>query len=207
MFFALVDLPWTQLMPIQKYTPLLTGVMVPVSTFLNLQSITVPMLEDDYFQNTYASILAYLSLLFGVISIVALFIRMLEKKIKWSTRLVMIGSWSQGIAGSLSLLVFHAFRQSNSTGYTEAFIYRILASSLSLLAGSLVGYHIYLNQCHHQLYSWTLYELSLPQRQFILLTITSIVYMTIISALYSTDRLTRSPREMVIWICTILVYM
>jgi hypothetical protein len=167
-----------------KYIPLTTGILVPISLFLNIQSISVPLVQNPTEKN-FIFIFSILSILFGLIATISLFVRMLERKIKWMTRMVMIGCWSQGIIASMSLLLFHALHKQNYWTYTEAFVYRILASITSLIAGSLIAYQIHLNELHRQLYSWTLYQLSIDQRQFILLTIISILYMTIVSYIYT----------------------
>lgn len=194
-------------MKLLRFLPLLS---LPLSTFINLQSMTVPMVNridligaqsiiQENFNNfrqsnsespthTKSPIVLTLSIgsiLFGVIGNVALFVRMLEKKIKICTRLMMIGAYFQGIFAILTLILFHAIEKTNETRYTEAIIYKLLAGLLSLISGSLTLYTYLQNLRHHQIYVWVAYELSYEQRQFILLTIASMTYMSCISGLYS----------------------
>jgi hypothetical protein len=75
-----------------NYEPLIAGVLLPISTFINIQSITVPVWQ--YGSNSISAgrtggdkpyivwIFANASLFCGIIANIALFTRMLEKKIK-----------------------------------------------------------------------------------------------------------------------------
>ncbi|KAJ3270365.1 v-type proton ATPase 16 kDa proteolipid subunit 2 [Terramyces sp. JEL0728] len=101
-----------------------------------------------------------------------------------SYRIIMMGSLGQGLGCILTLLFFHFTLKSGESKYSEAIVYNLLAASLSFLCWGLTVYHHHYNLTHDQLYSWTLYELSLEQRQFIMLTIASIFYMSVVSALY-----------------------
>ncbi|KAJ3317086.1 Potassium channel, partial [Boothiomyces sp. JEL0866] len=98
--------------------------------------------------------------------------------------IIMMGSLGQGIGCVLTLVFFHFTLKSDESKYTEAIVYNLLAAALSFFSWGLTVYHHHYNIVHDQLYSWTLYELSLEQRQFILLTIASIFYMSVVSAFY-----------------------
>jgi potassium channel subfamily K len=179
-----------------KYVPLLTGILVPISLFLNIQSISVP-LHTDRTEAKVIYVFSVLSLLFGALATVSLFIRMLERKIKWTTRLVMIGSWSSGLIGGLSLVLFYVIKKVHDISYNEAVVYLMLASATSLIAASMITYQIHLNEQHHQLYAWTLYHLSLVQRQFIILAISSVGYISIVSFIYT--RIEKWPFEFALY--------
>jgi hypothetical protein len=126
---------------------------------------------------------------------------MLERKIKWTTRLVMIGSWSSGIIGAVSLVLFFALRKVHDISYNEAVVYLLLASATSLIAASMITYQIHLNEQHHQLYTWTLYQLSLVQRQLIILTISSVVYISVVSFIYT--QVEKWPFEFALYWCIV----
>jgi hypothetical protein len=77
-----------------NYEPLIAGVLLPISTFINIQSITVPVWQYGPAVSVLKSgrstgdepfivwIFANASLFCGIIANIALFSRMLEKKIK-----------------------------------------------------------------------------------------------------------------------------
>ncbi|KAL2916705.1 hypothetical protein HK105_203821 [Polyrhizophydium stewartii] len=182
-------------MTIKQFIPLLAGILVPLSTFLNLQSVTVPGWTDTALSPSAASdrpvchrsrlvlSLSLVSLAFGVLATTALFVRMLEKKIKWMTRLIIVGSWCQGLFALLTSAVFYiSSPHSVSESYSEAVSYNAVSALVSLISAALVTYHHQTNQA--QWYSYTLYELSLSQRQLTLLLISSLVYMTCTAALF-----------------------
>ena len=126
-------------------------------------------------------LVSLVSLGFGGLATVALFVRMLEKKIKWMTRLIILGSWSQGLFAGLAFVLFR-WLQGVDGGYSEAVTYNVVASVASLVAAGLLTYHHHTNQT--QWYSYTLYELSLAQRQLTLLMISSLFYLALSATLY-----------------------
>lgn len=118
----------------ESYEPLITGVLLPVATFLNVQSVTVPTwltwpndgpeshfikpsssyyrpppIENGvYSQPAIVLVFSIASLFFGIVANIALFIRMLEKKIKWTTRIFIVGSICQGTISLLLVFIFLA---------------------------------------------------------------------------------------------------
>ncbi|KAI8895125.1 hypothetical protein BC833DRAFT_178015 [Globomyces pollinis-pini] len=170
-----------------KYIPVVSGLLIPMATFLNLQSVTVPMavsLDSIVKRNHIVLACSILSLLSGTLATAAVFTRMLERKIKLSTRIAIIAAYLQAILNILTLLLFHLLQKTTNVNYSEAIVLNILAIFVSAFAASLMAYHHHLNLIHQQLYSWTLYELSLEQRQLILLTIATISYISFVSFVY-----------------------
>lgn len=168
--------------------PITAGILLPLSTFLNIQSVTVPgwTMGDTSLSVLICSVV---SLSFGLLGTIALFVRMLEKKIKWMTRLVIIGSWGQAAVNVITVIVFHLTHNKVNMLYLEGTLYNILAGTesintaiLSLIVGALTSYHHYVNR--NQAYSYVLYELSENQRQLIMLTIVLFSYITGTAIIY-----------------------
>ncbi|RKO84894.1 hypothetical protein BDK51DRAFT_33968, partial [Blyttiomyces helicus] len=133
------------------YVPLAFGLMLPIATFLNIQSLTVPGWlyhtmpnliarrppgneKYVYYRPVPVRILAFISLLFGVIAVGALFMRMLEKKIKWATRTIVLASFGQALFcfASFGTFVFMC-KQGEITGtYTEGLFFALICGCLSL---------------------------------------------------------------------------
>ncbi|KAI8815475.1 hypothetical protein BJ742DRAFT_18152 [Cladochytrium replicatum] len=196
---------------LRRYLPLLTGELLVVSTFLNIQCITVPgwlYADEDldlfslvwgssgsaiapptdrqYIKPTFVVLLSFVSLLFGVVANVALFIRMLEKKIKWATRIMIIGAYGQGII-SLALVVAFAVltsigRPDNRIKYTEGVYYALSCAAISLIVATGKQYQQYVNEAH---YAYTMYDITPSQRQLILVSIVTITYTELCSILYA----------------------
>jgi hypothetical protein len=103
------------------YLPLASGLLLPIATFMNVQAISAPgwlvFTEPEgegwikftkarphhdpsdsvtYVRQREALILCSLSLVCGIASTISLFLRMLEKKIKWTTRFFIWGAYAQG---------------------------------------------------------------------------------------------------------------
>lgn len=176
-------------MGLPQYIPLTTGIILPLATFINVQSITVPgwtwiHSPIGYHRSGLVSACTILSLAFGTLATISLFVRMLEKKIKWTTRLFITGSTGQGIFNLITLLLFPILHQQvPGSNYTEGVTYCLLSAVLSLISGGLAAYLHHLNR--NQTYSYTLYELSSVQRQLILLTIGWFLYLVSTSLLYA----------------------
>ncbi|KAJ3186113.1 hypothetical protein HK101_009737 [Irineochytrium annulatum] len=191
---------------------LFIGLLVPISLFLNIQSITVPgwLYKDDrdrdngvlagylgegmmggggsgrdrdkivhVIDHSIILVASSVSIAFGIVATGALFVRMLERKIKWSTRITIFGSCMQGLISLFLVCAFIAaaiLSKSDevSIRYTSGIIYGALSSASSLVASAIGFYQMHLNR--GQLYEWTLYQLSFSQRQVILLTIATIFY-------------------------------
>ncbi|KAH6593371.1 hypothetical protein BASA61_004317 [Batrachochytrium salamandrivorans] len=193
---------------LRKYIPLLAGILIPLATFLNMQSVSVPgwtceallarstpttdthlgslrkVAEPVCRRSMLILFLSFLSLGFGILATTCLFFRMLEKKIKWMTRLIILGGWGQGVTAVLTSIVFYLFSgKTISESYTAAVTYNAVSALVSLISATLFTYHHYTNQ--QQWYSYTLYELSLSQRQLTLLMITSLFYLTLSASIYS----------------------
>ncbi|KAJ8331352.1 hypothetical protein QVD99_001635 [Batrachochytrium dendrobatidis] len=129
-------------------------------------------------------VLSFVSFGFGILATTCLFVRMLEKKIKWMTRLIILGGWGQGIVALITWLVFYSFSPKGiSESYTAAVTYNAVSALVSLISAILFTFHHHTNQ--QQWYSYTLYELSLSQRQLTLLMITSLFYLTLSASVYS----------------------
>ncbi len=117
------------------------------------------------------------AVLFGTLAVTAEFVRMLEMKIKWATRLIIIGCCIQSFF-TVSLLV--AF------GNLTNFILNLFSCCCSIVASGLTLYHHQANKKHaNQQYSWVLLDLSLGQRQFILILILLIFYINVMSFIYT----------------------
>jgi hypothetical protein len=180
-------------MQILKYNALVNGLMVPISTFLNLQSSTIPLTRSSTMslaQRLYeandatskiALVCSFLSLIFGVFACLSLIVRMLEIRIKWATRFVMMGSLFQGI---LSLCAFCLFMNltSSTDDFTAAIVYAVLASVIALASSCMTAYHIYQKESNKYLLKKG--ELSLVQRQMILIAIFVIAYISIMSGIF-----------------------
>jgi hypothetical protein len=169
-------------MPFLEYIPVISGLLIPLSTFVNLQSITVPF-PLAYPKFTLIHLVSLVGFGFGLVSTVALFIRMLEKKIKWTTRITIASAILQSICIFISLFLYQIFKHGSDLSIIEVIVYRIISGIGSLCGGILYSYHILQNK--NQVYSWTLYDLSLEQRQLILLTICSFSWIGIWSFIYS----------------------
>ncbi|KAI8907749.1 hypothetical protein DFJ77DRAFT_475149 [Powellomyces hirtus] len=192
----------------RKYIPLISGVLLPIATFLNTQSLIVPGwsyrerlshgISDRpyeyyrehrphwvYYRPSAVTALSFISLGFGLLGVGCLFFRMLEKKIKWCTRLIIMGATGQGFFALSAAICFWAWasRVEAQGAYTEGSFYAAICGLLSLAVAGLNSYHQYLNRL--QIYSYTLYELSLAQRQLILLMITSIGYTFVMGSFYA----------------------
>lgn len=137
-------------MKFTTFSPLLT---LPIATFINLQSCTVPLVRENT-HSTTVFIFSSLSLTFGILGTTALSIRMLEKKIKWMTRLMMVGSFLQGVIALLSLILFHALEKNPEESYTEAIVYKSIAGVGSLVASIISLYNYLDNLSHQQIYVW-----------------------------------------------------
>ncbi|KAI8817736.1 uncharacterized protein EV422DRAFT_508804 [Fimicolochytrium jonesii] len=199
----------------RKYIPLLSGILLPMATLFNTQSIIVPgwlyhersahwgtheivssassILTNrphrprlQFYTLPLVTALASASLGLGLLAVGCLFLRMLEKKIKWCTRLLILGAAGQGIFAFAAVITFWSWVSlSNTDGqYSEGSFYSAICGFLSLAVAGLNAYHHHMNRM--QVYSYTLYELSVAQRQLVLLTITTIVYIVAMGALYAT---------------------
>lgn len=138
-----------------------------------------------YYKPTFLSILTIISSTIGWIGVLAVAVRMVEKKIKWMTRLIIATSFSQAFLCAISLATFFTWAAVNNDNakYSEATLYCVLAFLFSFTSGFSASYHHYLNRT--QVYSYTLYELSVSQRQLILLSICSMSYICLTGGLYS----------------------
>jgi hypothetical protein len=157
-----------------NYEPLIAGVLLPISTFINVQAITVPnwlstpkVFNDDEPFIVWA--LANASLVAGIIATIALFIRMLEKKIKGCTRIFILFALLQGACSLLmvAIVIFsnHTRRKQelHDLHFTESLGYSSISGILSITAGILSLYQHYLHR--NQIYVYLEKEISLSQRQ------------------------------------------
>jgi hypothetical protein len=182
---------------------------IPISSFLNIQSMTVPLAHridppsaSSYSPQTYSTaviMFSISSLLCGLLCNICLVIRMLERKVKWTTRLMILGAFFQGIFGILSLGIFHAIDRTSDNIYTEAVVYKILSCICSFGSAYLIGFSYITNLKRNQVYAWLFYDLSNEQRQYILLTIFSMMFLTLIALIYS--RLEDWPFELSLYWC------
>lgn len=194
----------------KSFSPLLTGIILPISTFFNIQAFTVPGWlsqaepEDDgeekYIKHRVLTTLAAISICFGIFAVVALFLRylsfyiyislifiifrMLEKKIKWTSRSIIVGSLGQAVFSLMLVAILSFTVFSNAVlSPTEAFIYSSLCCMLSFFVGIVYAIHLHSNRSH--VYTFILYELTVAQRQLILLTIATLTYLVIGALVYS----------------------
>ncbi|KAJ3216854.1 Potassium channel [Dinochytrium kinnereticum] len=167
-----------------------------MSTFFNIQSITVPAWIHDVNTNPIHSrniltfvVASWISVSFGVLGTGALFVRMLERKIKWATRLMLLGAFFQGLlafATSFTLIIWSIsseFDDDLPLRYSEGIVFGTLGAFSSLAVAGMGFYQLHLNR--GQLYEWTLYHLSPSQRQVTLLLITTVTYIVTAGLLYS----------------------
>jgi hypothetical protein len=167
----------------RKFLPHLA---IPLAAFLNLQSITVPPLNRlDHWLLPVISVTSILSFVAGLVAVGSLLFRMLEKKIKWTTRLMGLGSFLQALLAILTLALFRGLEGKNDEKYEEAMVCKILAATLSLLATSFILFNHLKNRSESGTeYVWVDQDLSNDQRQFIILTIISLTYMSISALIY-----------------------
>lgn len=126
--------------------------LYPISTFVNVQSMTVSVPHR---------MLAYSSLFFGFAANVSIVFRMLEIKIKATTRL--------GICGGVLQAVFSLIQATRVSGV--GFAYTLASSLVSLAAAALS--------------SKATCRFSLCQRQLVILTITTLAYLVAAAAVFS----------------------
>ncbi|TPX50875.1 hypothetical protein SeMB42_g02092 [Synchytrium endobioticum] len=192
-----------------NFIPLIEGLLVPTTLLLNVQSLGTPTwlaFEDDdahllssstmswhttsnakqYLETRSPAVLTleFISMAFGILANTSLFVRMLEKKIKWTTRLAGIGSLLQGFFGLLvvGLFVAQTAPLSDKYHYTEGLFYALASCCLSLVNGGLFIYQRHLHR--NQIYEHIMYELSIPQRQLVLAAICTYSYVIMGALLY-----------------------
>ncbi|KAI8610336.1 hypothetical protein BC830DRAFT_1172801 [Chytriomyces sp. MP71] len=181
--------------------PLLMGLLVPVATMLNIQALSVPLGLASGARGEAAAtallgghraegVLSTAALLFGVVATAADFVRMLEKKIKWSTRLVIGGSLVQALLNTAVLVAALAAWLRASwpspaahAPYSHSLVFTV-ASAITSLSASYLGYAL-LKRNQDQLYVYTLSSLSAHQRQLVILTILSFAYIVLSGAIYA----------------------
>ncbi|KAJ3076518.1 Potassium channel [Podochytrium sp. JEL0797] len=168
------------------------AMLVPIATFLNVQSLTVPLAatRPALFAN-------FVALAFGLLATVADFMRMLEKKIKWTTRLIVFGSACQGaINVTVILLYVWSLLQGSPEReqieastlpvfFTDGLFFTFLSAITSILAAYLCSRELQLNTDERQVYIYTMASLSPNQRQLTMLTILSFTYLVLAGILYS----------------------
>ncbi|KAJ3091719.1 Potassium channel [Quaeritorhiza haematococci] len=113
---------------------------------------------------------------------------MLEKKIKWTTRLMILGAFGQGLVSFCLVVIFTlttAMTRTNKSTYkyTEGLAYALVCGIASLSVAILATYQQHLNRT--QVYIHIMYELSPSQRQLILLTIASLTYLILLGSIYA----------------------
>lgn len=178
--------------------PLIVGVIFPIATFLNFQAVSVPgwlkygtdlyILQRpndvEFIQPLYVIITSYLSLTFGIIASLSLFVRMLEKKIKITTLVFMFCSFGQGLVSLVLVVSFLAINHLKQKDYffTEALVYTSISSLLSLIAASIQLYQFKKHQT--QVYQYIESNLTIVQRQLVLLTISSLSYILLMAFVY-----------------------
>ncbi|KAI9209764.1 uncharacterized protein BJ171DRAFT_484938 [Polychytrium aggregatum] len=193
---------------LKRFFPLLMGILLPISTFLNIQAIAVPgwisiskAVDDDgygllrphhpvdtvvYYTPPWVTIFSLVSLLFGLLGSVSLFIRMLEKKLKWTTRLIIFSSFCQGITAIMISILFILFAKAPAPdanySYTEGFGCSLASGVSSLVVAMAMVWQQHLNR--NQNYVYVVHELSPSQRQLSLLTMVSIAYTVFGGMLY-----------------------
>ncbi|KAI9017448.1 hypothetical protein BC832DRAFT_588711 [Gaertneriomyces semiglobifer] len=187
-------------MPFRKYAPLLIGIALPIATSLSIQALLVEgwfyvekrrdvsnptRHEHVYLTPTSSIVVTYIAAAFGLMGTCAVFVRMFEKKIKWMTRLIILGAFGQGFASLAAATTFAFWTMLNELDgyYTAGPFYIIICSLISLSIGALAAYHHHMNRT--QIYSYMLYDLSTPQRQLIILFITSLAYSFVMGTSYA----------------------
>lgn len=132
------------------------------------------------------SYLSTLSLICGIIGTCCLFIRMLEKKIKWSLLIFIIAALFQGIISTLLSTIFlftgtHHLQNYNCR-FIYGFTYSILCAIISITIGLLTMLKLKSN--NEQYYQYNLYDLSPNQRQLIMICIANIGYISLTALIY-----------------------
>ncbi|ORY32406.1 hypothetical protein BCR33DRAFT_856501 [Rhizoclosmatium globosum] len=183
----------------RRHAPLYMAMLVPVATFLNIQSLTVPLAptyanvgnaEAPFSSKPHPSLTAsYVALAFGLLATVSDFLRMLEKKIKWTTRLLIFGSVCQGII-NLTVVLVYGWNYLGSfevatTENTDGMLFTFLSASTSLLAAYFCFRELKINEGEDQVYVFLLNSLSANQRQLTILSILSMAFIVVSGAAYS----------------------
>ncbi|KAI9339594.1 hypothetical protein BDR26DRAFT_861999 [Obelidium mucronatum] len=173
-----------------RHGPLLMAMLVPIATFLNVQSLTVPLAwiqSHDSAQSVRPILTAgFAALAFGILATVSDFMRMLEKKIKWTTRLIIFGATVQGIINMsvVALYCWFLFRPQQSASsssslfvYTDGIFFTFMSAVTSLMAAYHCYHELQINTGENQVYIFCMNSLSPNQRQLTILTILSFLYI------------------------------
>ena len=128
-----------------------------------------------------------ISLTCGIIGVLSLFLRMLEKKIKWSLLTFIACSFTQGLL-SITLSILFIFTGTNhlqnyNCRFIYGFAYSVLCAIISIVVGLMTLYKLKLNR--HQSYQYNLYDLSPNQRQVIIISIGNIGYISLVAFVYA----------------------
>ncbi|KAJ3247996.1 hypothetical protein HDU78_002428 [Chytriomyces hyalinus] len=170
--------------------PLAMATLVPIAALLNVQSLAVTPSAQTLFQQSlsaHSNALSSIALTCGVVATLADLLRMLEKKIKWTTRLIIAGAFFQGVL-NIAVLAVYAFclrmdsSESSLAPFSHPILFTLLSAATSLYA-SYLGY-IQLQRNSTQVYIYTM-SISADQRQLTILTILSFIYIVSAGAVYS----------------------
>jgi hypothetical protein len=128
-----------------KYIPL-ASVALPLATFINLQSVAAGgwVYEYDTHRSIPVQIASILAILSGCLGSVALFVRMLEYKIKWMSRLIIYGSYLQFLLNVITLTLFLMDNRHVPVLYNAEVLFNILSAIASFGVATLTVY------LHHQ---------------------------------------------------------
>lgn len=182
--------------------PLATGMLLPLSTFLNVQALSIPgwtaslsslnhclrhsPIDDKlplpdpvvFYPNEIIAILLSLSFSSGILANLALFNRLLfERKIKTMQRVVFYGSISQGLFCLVANLLFieEWLQMPRERTVTGGPMYSFATALVSFLVAVLLLIQQRRNLAQEH-YDYTLLDLSNAQRQSVLLTMLTISY-------------------------------
>ncbi|KAJ3141406.1 Potassium channel [Physocladia obscura] len=180
------------------------AMLVPVAMLLNVQSLAMAMTAEDVLATTLTATpsgmitaiptvlpaivfelspafiqttLTQIALFCGFVASVADLLRMIEKKIKWSTRVIIFGAFCQ---------VAVYWTREKVPPFTSDGIFLTFASAVTSLLASYIGYsELERNSRQHQAYVYTMNSLSPDQRQLTILSIFSFTFIVIGGSIYS----------------------
>jgi hypothetical protein len=130
-----------------KHIPL-ASVALPLATFLNLQSVAAGGWAYEYETSRSISVqlTSILAILSGCLGSGALFVRMLEFKIKWMSRLIIYGSYLQFLFNVITLTLFLMDNRHVPIFYNVGVLFNGIAAITSFGVGTTTVYLYHRNK-------------------------------------------------------------
>ncbi|KAJ3353298.1 hypothetical protein HDU83_006978 [Entophlyctis luteolus] len=169
------------------------AILVPSAAFLNIQSLTVPLSSLESVSSVkrhWQLIATSVALGFGLIATVSDLLRMIEKKIKWSTRLIIAGSLIQGLINMAVVIEYCIVMvlpqtEALSPFTNDGIFFTFLSAICALSASFFCNLELQVNSNQHQAYVYTMNSLSPNQRQLTILLILLFSFLVISGYIYS----------------------